>query len=59
MDWISYGEARFYQGVTMMIMRIPMEELLCQVATGWIPVLECLFVRSAWVPVAMSYHVRH
>jgi hypothetical protein len=27
--------------VIMMIMRVPVGELLCQVVTGWIPVLEC------------------
>jgi hypothetical protein len=25
----------------MMIMRVPVGELLCQVVRGWIPVLEC------------------
>jgi hypothetical protein len=37
-------------------MRVLMEELLCQGVTGWILVLECMFVRCTWVPVATSYH---
>jgi hypothetical protein len=37
--------------VIMTIMRVLMEEWLCQAVMGWIPALECLFVRRAWVPV--------
>jgi hypothetical protein len=59
-----YGETCPCQGalsdgrVTKTIMRIFVEELLCQGMMGWIPVLECLFVRCACIPVAMSYHAR-
>jgi hypothetical protein len=42
----------------MTIMRVLVEELLCQGAMGWIPLLKCLFVRYAWVPVARSYFAR-
>jgi hypothetical protein len=48
MDRISYGEARLYQGepiqhvrVIMVIRHVLVVELLYQVVTGWIPVLEC------------------
>jgi hypothetical protein len=44
--------------VTMTVMRVLVEELICQAVMGRIPVLECLFVRSALAPVAMSYHAR-
>jgi hypothetical protein len=32
----------------MELLRVPMEELLCQAVMGWIPILECLLsgVRS-------------
>jgi hypothetical protein len=42
----------------MMIMRVLVEELLCQGMTGCYPVLEFLFVRCVWVPAATSYHAR-
>jgi hypothetical protein len=42
----------------MTVMRVLVEELICQAVMGRIPVLECLFVRSALAPVAMSYHAR-
>jgi hypothetical protein len=42
----------------MTVMRVLVEELICQAVMGQIPVLECLFVRSALAPVAMSYHAR-
>jgi hypothetical protein len=45
--------------VIMVIMRVPVDELLCQAATRWIPILECLFVRSVWASVATSCHARH
>jgi hypothetical protein len=45
--------------VIMVIMRVLVQELICQVVTGWISVLEYLFVRSIWVQVATSYHSRH
>jgi hypothetical protein len=42
----------------MMIMCVLVEELLHQGMTGWIPVLNCLFIRCAWVPVATSCQAR-
>jgi hypothetical protein len=44
--------------VIMMIMRVLVEVLLCEWMTGWNPLLECLFVRCTWVPVATSYQAR-
>jgi hypothetical protein len=41
--------------VAMMIMRVLMEEFLCQGLMGWISVLKCLSIKCAWVPAAMSY----
>jgi hypothetical protein len=41
--------------VAMMIMRLLMEEFLCQGLMGWISVLKCLSIKCAWVPAAMSY----
>jgi hypothetical protein len=43
--------------VIMAIMRVLVEELLFQATMGWILVLECLFLKCAWVLVVMSYHV--
>jgi hypothetical protein len=43
--------------VIMVIVRIPLVELLCQVAVGWIPTLEYL-LPSPRGPVAMSCHAR-
>jgi hypothetical protein len=37
---------------------VEMEEFPCQGLMGQNLVLECLSVRCAWVPVAMSYHTR-
>jgi hypothetical protein len=45
--------------VIMTIMRILVEELIYQVMMGQIPVLECMFLRNAWAPVAMSCHAMH
>jgi hypothetical protein len=42
----------------MMIMHVLMEELLCQVVTELILVLECLLL-GAWVPVVTSCHAWH
>jgi hypothetical protein len=36
----------------MMIMHVLEEEFLCQGLTGWILVLECLFVRCGWITVS-------
>jgi hypothetical protein len=43
--------------VIMAIMRVLIEELLCQAVMGRILVLGCLFVRCTWVHVVTSYHV--
>jgi hypothetical protein len=42
--------------VIMVIMRVLVDESLCQAVMGHITVLECLFVKCAWVPVARSCH---
>jgi hypothetical protein len=34
--------------VIMTIMRVPVEELLCWAATGWIPVLKYLMSGARW-----------
>jgi hypothetical protein len=41
----------------MMIMRVHVVELLCQVVMGRVPVLKCL-VLGVWVPSATSYRAR-
>jgi hypothetical protein len=40
--------------VIILIIRVLVEELLCQSVIGWILVLECLFVRCAWAPAVTS-----
>jgi hypothetical protein len=40
--------------VIMAIMRVLVEELLCQESRGWSPVLESFPIRCAWVSVVMS-----
>jgi hypothetical protein len=42
--------------VIMMIIRVLMEELLCQTV---IPVLKHLLSGARWMPIAMSYHARY
>jgi alpha-D-ribose 1-methylphosphonate 5-triphosphate synthase subunit PhnI len=65
MDQTFYGETHPYWRsasdvrVIMTIMRILVEELIYQVMMGQIPVLECMFLRNAWAPVAMSCHAMH
>jgi hypothetical protein len=44
--------------VSMMIMRVLVEEFLCQGLLGQKPVLECLSVRCTWVLAATSCHAR-
>jgi hypothetical protein len=39
-------------------MRVLMEKFLSQGLMGQHTVLECLFVKGAWVSMAMSYHAR-
>jgi hypothetical protein len=51
--WVSLSDVR----VIMEIMRVLMEELLCQVVTGQAPVLECLLSSSRgrlWLRRVMS-----
>jgi hypothetical protein len=45
--------------VIMAIMCVLVEDMTCQVVTGQILVFKCLFVRSAWVLLAISCHARH
>jgi hypothetical protein len=49
----------YHVRVNMASMRVLVVELICKVVTRRIPVLECLSVRSAWAPMAMSYRARH
>jgi hypothetical protein len=45
--------------VIMAIMRVLVDELICQTVMGRILILECLSVRGVWASVATSYHARH
>jgi hypothetical protein len=48
MEKLDFTEVSlFIIRVIMAIMRAPVEELLCQVATGWIPILKYL-LSGAW-----------
>jgi hypothetical protein len=45
--------------VIMVIMRVLVEELLCQAVMGHVLGLKCLFVMCTWVHVVTSCHVLH
>jgi hypothetical protein len=45
--------------VIMMIMRVLLEELICQTVMGRIPVLKCISIMGTWVSVSMSYRARY
>jgi hypothetical protein len=63
MDHTFYGEPRPYQvslfdvRVNMTIMRVLVEELLCQAVMGQIPALECLLLGACgrlWLCLVLS-----
>jgi hypothetical protein len=61
---LSKGDSALVRGgfpattAIMVIMRVLVEESLCQGSRGWRPILESFSVRCAWVSVVMSRRAR-
>jgi hypothetical protein len=57
MEKVVFTRACLSSVRVIMIMRIPLVELLCQMIMGWIPALEYLLPGTVG-HVAISYHIR-